>query len=131
MARTRKLDTATLMRLRDEGLTAVDIQQRLTQDGITVGIDLIRKRLSEARREALGQPASPPQQQRKGSATARRKGQMEEAISLLHALHADLSGVLGGWETSFAGSERYQRFEVAAEALEAAAESLEGLDVSW
>ena len=130
MPKTRKLDQATLLDLKAEGLTAAQIQDRLTNDGTVVSIDLVRKRLSEARRETLGQPASPPQQ-RKSSATARRQGQLAEAVNLVEALQSDIQGVLDGWAANFAGSERYQRFEAAAEALAAVAEELEAVDVSW
>ena len=126
----RKLTQKTLLELKAEGLTAAEIQQRLAADGVTVSLDLVRKRLSEARRETLGQPASPPRQQ-KTSATARRQGQLAEAMTLIEVLKADLRGVLDGWADSFAESDRYQRFETAAEALESIREELETVDVSW
>ena len=130
MPKTRKIDQATLLGLKAEGLTATEIQNHLAVDGVAVSLDLIRKRLSEARRETLGQPASPPQQ-RKSSATARRQGQLAEVVNLVEALKSDIQGVLDGWANSFAGSERYQRFEAALEALEAASDALEDVDVSW
>ena len=126
----RKLTQKTLLALKGAGLTAAEIQQRLAADGTVVSIDLIRKRLSEARRETLGKPASPPQE-RKSSATARRQGQLAEAMALIEALKADLQGVLDGWADSFAESDRYQRFEAAAESLESIREELETVDVSW
>ena len=123
MPKTRKLNQETLLGLKAQGLTAAEIQERLASDGVAVSIDLVRKRLSEARRETLGQPAPAPPQ-RKDSATARRQRQLTEAVTLVAALRDDLQGVLDGWSDSFAGSERYARFESAAEALE-------GVDVSW
>ena len=130
MPKTRKLDQETLLVLKAEGLTAAEIQDRLANTGITVGIDLVRKRLSELRRETLGQPTAPPKE-RKSSATARRKAQLSEAVNLVEVLKSDIRGVLDGWADSFAESERYRRFEAAAEALETAAEALEAVDVSW
>ena len=46
------------------------------------------------------------------------------SLDLIAVLRDDLQGVLGGWGDSFAGSERYERFQ-------AAVESLESVDVSW
>ena len=126
----RKISQESLLELKAEGLTATQIQQRLADDGTVVSIDLVRKRLSEARRETLGQPASPPQE-RKSSATARRQGQVAEAMTLIEALKADLQGVLESWGDNFSASDRYQRFETAAESLRSIMEELETVDVSW
>ena len=69
MPKTRKLDQETLLGLKAQGLTAAEIQDRLTNDGTVVSIDLVRKRLSEARREtwanrrhrpSSGSPRPPP-----------------------------------------------------------------------
>ena len=130
MPQPRKLDQTTLLALDAEGLTAVAIQQRLADEGTTVSIDLIRKRLSETRREARGDPPA-PRPQRKSSATNRRQDQLDEASKLVTALRDDLQGVLDGWGDSFAGSDRYERFQAAVESLESAAEALESVDVSW
>ena len=130
MPHPRKLDQTTLLALDAEGLTAVAMQQRLADEGTTVSIDLIRKRLSETRRETRGDPPA-PRPQRKSSATNRRQGQLDEAIKLVTALRDDLQGVLDGWGDSFASSDRYERFQAAVESLESAAEALESVDVSW
>ena len=130
MPQPRKLDQTTLLALDAAGLTAVAMQRRLADEGTTVSIDLIRKRLSEARREARGDPPA-PRPQRKSSATNRRQGQLAEAGKLVTVLRDDLQGVLDGWADSFAGSDRYERFQAAVESLESAAEALESVDVSW
>ena len=130
MPQPRKLDQTTLLALDAAGLTAVAMQRRLADEGTTVSIDLIRKRLSEARREARGDPPA-PRPQRKSSATNRRQGQLAEAINLVTALRDDLQGVLDGWGDSFASSDRYERFQAAVESLASAAEALESVDVSW
>ena len=130
MPQPRKLDQTTLLALDAEGLTAVAMQRRLADAGTTVSIDLIRKRLSEARREAKGDPPA-PRPQRKSSATNRRQGQLAEAVNLVTALRDDLQGILDGWSDNFACSERYERFQAAVESLESAAEALESVDVSW
>ena len=113
-----------------QGLSAVDMQRRLADEGTMASLDLIRLRLREARRNAQGEPPA-PQPQRKSSATNRRQGQLTEAINLITALKADLKGVLDGWGDSFAGSERYERFAVAVGELEGIAETLRDIDVSW
>ena len=130
MPQPRKLDQTTLLALDAAGLTAVAMQRRLADEGTSVSLDLIRKRLSEARRAARGD-APAPRPQRKSSATNRRQGQLAEAINLVTALRDDLQGVLDGWSDSFAGSDRYERFQAAVESLESAAEALESVDVSW
>ena len=130
MPHPRKLDETTLLALDTEGLTAVAMQRRLADEGTSVSLDLIRKRLSEARRAARGDPPA-PRPQRKSSATNRRQSQLDEAVKLVTALRDDLQGVLDGWGDSFAGSERYERFQAAVESLESAAEALESVDVSW
>ena len=130
MPQPRKLDQPTLLALDAAGLTAVAMQHRLADEGTSVSLDLIRKRLSEARREARGDPPA-PRPQRKSSATNRRQGQLAEAVKLVTALRDDLQGVLDGWGDSFAGSDRYERFQAAVESLESAAEALESVDVSW
>ena len=130
MPQPRKLDQTTLLALDAAGLTAVAMQRRFADEGTTVSIDLIRKRLSEARREARGDSPA-PRPQRKSSATNRRQGQVAEAVNLVTALRDDLQGVLDGWGDSFAGSDRYERFQAAVESLESAAEALESVDVSW
>ena len=130
MPKTRKLGQETLLGLKAEGLTAAGIQGRLADDGVAVSLDLVRKRLSEALRETQGLPASPPQQ-RKSSATARRKDQLSEAVKLVAALRDDLQGVLDGWGDGFAETARYHRFNAAVESLESTAELLEEVDVSW
>ena len=130
MPQPRKLDETTLLALDAAGLTAVAMQRRLADEGTSVSLDLIRKRLSEARREARGDPPA-PRPQRKSSATNRRQGQLAEAVNLVTALRDDLQGVLDGWGDSFAGSDRYERFQAAVKSLESAAEALESVDVSW
>ena len=105
MPQPRKFDQTTLLALDAAGLTAVAMQRRLADEGTVVSIDLIRLRLREARREAQGDPPV-PRPQRKSSATARRQGQLDEAVKLITALRDDLHGVLDGWGDSFAGSER-------------------------
>ena len=113
-----------------QGLTAVEIHRELEAQGIAVGIDLVRKRLQEVRRASRGEPPT-PKPQRKSSATNRRQSQLAEAVNLATALRDDLQGVLDGWGDSFAGSERYERFQVAVESLESVVEALEAVDVSW
>ena len=130
MPQPRKFDQTTLLALDAAGLTAVAMQRRLADEGTSVSLDLIRKRLSEVRREARGEPPA-PKPQRKSSATARRQGQLAEAVTLISALRDDLQGVLDGWGSSFTGSDRYTRFQAAVESLESAAEALESVDVSW
>ena len=56
---------------------------------------------------------------------------MYEARKLVTALRDDPQGVLDGWDSSFAGSDRSERFQAAVESLESAAEALESVDVSW
>ena len=73
MPQPRKFDQTTLLALDAAGLTAVAMQRRLADEGTSVSLDLIRKRLSEVRREARGEPPA-PKPQRKSSATARRQG---------------------------------------------------------
>ena len=124
MPQPRKLDETTLLALDAAGLTAVAMQRRLADEGTSVSLDLIRKRLSEARREARGDPPA-PRPQRKSSATNRRQGQLAEAVNLVTALRDDLQGVLDGW------GDRYERFQASVESLESAAEALESVDVSW
>ena len=106
------------------------MQRRLADEGTTVSIDLIRKRLSEARRAARGDPPA-PRPQRKSSATNRRQRQLAEAVKLLSDLQADLDGVVAGWGEGFAETGRYQRFDEAAQALQEIVALLEDLDVSW
>ncbi len=130
MPQKRKLDQTTLLALDAQGLTAVAIQRRLADTGTTASINLVRLRLSEARRDARGQPPA-PKPQRKDSATSRRQRHLAEAINLVTALRDDLQGVLDGWVSSFAVTERYERFQAAVESLESAAEALEAVDVSW
>ena len=130
MPQPRKLDETKLLLWNVQGLSAVDMQRRLADEGTMASLDLIRLRLREARRNAQGEPPA-PQPQRKSSATNRRQGQLTEAINLITALKADLKGVLDGWGDSFAGSERYERFAVAVGELEGIAETLGAIDVSW
>ena len=62
MPQPRKFDQTTLLALDAAGLTAVAMQRRLADEGTSVSLDLIRKRLSEARRAARDDPpASRPQ----------------------------------------------------------------------
>ena len=130
MPQPRKLDPTTLLFWDAQRVTTVEMQRRLAAQGTTASVDLIRLRLREARRNAQGKPPA-PRPQRKSSATARRQGQLAEAVKLLSDLQADLEGVVAGWSGSFAGSERYERFQAAVESLESAAEALESVDVSW
>ena len=130
MPQPRKLDETTLLALDAAGLTAVAMQRRLADEGTVVSLDLIRKRLSEARRAARGDPPA-PRPRRKSSATNRWQGQLDEASKLVTALRDDLQGVLDGWGDNFASSYRYERFQAAVESLESAAEALESVDVSW
>ena len=127
MPQLRKLDQTTLLALDAEGLTAVAMQRRLADEGTSVSLDLIRKRLSEARREAQGEPAA-PRPQRKSSATARRQGQLAEAVKLLSDLQADLEGVVSGWGEDFVETDRYKRFDEAAQALQEIVVLLEDLE---
>ena len=113
-----------------QGVTTVEMQRRLAESGTTASVDLIRLRLREARRNAQGEPPA-PKPQRKSSATHRRLSQLAEAMTLISALRDDLQGVLDGWGNSFAGSDRSERFTVAVESLEAAAEALGDIDVNW
>ena len=130
MPQPRKLNEGTLAMWDVQGLTAVEIHRELEAQGIAVGIDLVRKRLQEVRRASRGEPPT-PKPRRKSSATNRRQGQLAEAVNLVTALRDDLQGVLDGWGDSFAGSERYGRFQVAVESLESVVEALEAVDVSW
>ena len=130
MPQPRKLDPTTLLFWNAQGMTTVEMQRRLATQGTTASVDLIRLRLREARRNAQGEPRA-PKPQRKDSATHRRQGQLAEAVNLVTALRDDLQGVLDGWGDSFAGSERYGRFQVAVESLESVVEALEAVDVSW
>ena len=130
MPQTRKLDQTTLLALKAEGLTSTAMQQRLADEGISVSLDLIRKRLSEARRDARGEPPA-PRPVRKSSATNRRQGQLNEALALVNGLRDDLQAILDSWGDNFSGSDRSERFTAAVESLESAAEALESVDVSW
>ena len=89
MPQPRKLDETKLLLWDVQGLSAVDMQRRLADEGTMASLDLIRLRLREARRNAQGEPPA-PQPQRKSSATNRRQGQLTEAINLITALKADL-----------------------------------------
>ena len=93
MPQPRKLDPTALLFWDTQGVTAVEMQRRLADEGTNASIDLIRLRLREARREAQGEPTA-PRPQRKSSATARRQGQLAEAVKLLSDLQADLEGVV-------------------------------------
>ena len=126
----RRLDETALLFWDAQGLTAVDMQRRLADAGTIASLDLIRLRLREARRNAQGEPPA-PKPQRKSSATNRRQGQLADALNLVTTLQEDLRGVLDGWSDSFAGSERYARFQAAVQELEGVAEILGGIDVSW
>ena len=64
----RRLDETALLFWDAQGLTAVDMQRRLADEGTVVSIDLIRLRLREVRRNARGEPPA-PRPQRKSSAT--------------------------------------------------------------
>ena len=130
MPRARRLDQTALLFWDTQGLTAVEMHRQLEAQGIAVSIDLVRKRLQEIRRASRGEPPT-PKPQRKSSATARRQAQLAEAVNLVTALRDDLQGVLDGWGGSFAGSERYERFQVAVGELEGIAETLGDIDVSW
>ena len=130
MPQPRKLDPTMLLFWDVQGLTSVEIQKRLGDEGTMVSLDLVRLRLREARRSAQGKPPA-PKPQRKSSATNRRQTQLAEALALVTALRDDLQGVLDGWGDSFAGSERYERFAVAVGELEGIAETLRDIDVSW
>ena len=72
--RTRKLDPARLLELAAQGLTAEGIRAALESEGSNAGVDLVRVRLREARKEANG--TTPAPEVRKDSATARRTGQV-------------------------------------------------------
>ena len=113
-----------------QGLTSVEIQKRLGDEGTMVSLDLVRLRLREARRSAQGKPPA-PKPQRKSSATNRRQTQLAEALALVTALRDDLQGVLDGWGDSFAGSDRSERFQDAVAELEGIIEMVEAVDVSW
>ena len=126
----RKLDQTTLLALKAEGLTAAAMQQRLADEGTVVSLDLVRKRLSEARREARGEPPV-PEPVRKSSATNRRQTQLAEAINLVTALKEDLENVLDSWGDNFAGTDQHERFTAAVESLESAADALGEVDVTW
>ena len=130
MPLVRRLDPTKLLQWDSEGLTAEEIRRRFDDEGTTVGIDLVRLRLRAVRREARGETPA-PRPQRKSSATNRRQGQLAEAITLISTLKEDLQGVLDGWGDTFAVTERYERFQEAVESLEAAAEALEAVNVSW
>ena len=130
MPQPRKLDPTALLFWDTQGVTAVDMQRRLADEGTNASIDLIRLRLREARQEAQGElPA--PRPQRKSSATARRQGQLAEAVKLLSDLRADLEGVVAGWGEGFAETDRYKRFDEAAQALQDIVVLLEDLDIGW
>ena len=126
----RKLDPATLLFWDAQRVTTVEMQRRLAAQGTTASVDLIRLRLREARRQHLGVPPA-PKPQRKSSATNRRQGQLAEAVNLVTDLRDDLQGVLDGWGDSFAGSERYERFQAAVDGLDGIIEGIESIDVSW
>ena len=81
-------------------------------------------------RNAQGEPPT-PRPQRKSSVTARRQGQLAEAVKLLSDLQADLEGVVSGWGEGFAETGRYQRFEEAAQALQDIVVLLEDLNIGW
>ena len=130
MPQPRKLNLTRLLLWDTQGVTAVDMQRRLADVGTNASIDLIRLRLREARREAQGEPTA-PRPQRKSSATARRQGQMAEAVKLLSDLQADLEGVVAGWGEGFAETDRYKRFDEAAQALQDIVVLLEDLDIGW
>ena len=78
MPQARKLNPARLMLWDTEGLSAVDMQRRLADEGTMASLDLVRLRLREARRNAQGEPPA-PKPQRKSSATNRRQTQLAEA----------------------------------------------------
>jgi hypothetical protein len=130
MPQPRKLDPTALLFWDTQGVTAVDMQRRLADEGTNASIDLIRLRLREARREAQGKPPA-PRPQRKSSATHRRQRQLAEAVKMLSDLQADLEGVVTGWGEGFAETGRYKRFDEASQALQDIVVLLEDLDVSW
>ena len=130
MPQPRKLNPTALLFWDTQGVTAVDMQRRLADEGTVVSIDLIRLRLREARREARGEPPA-PRPQRKSSATNRRQGQLAEAVKLLSDLQADLEGVVAGWGEGFAETDRYKRFDEASQALQDIVVLLEDLDIGW
>ena len=130
MPQPRKLNPTALLFWDTQGVTAVDMQRRLADEGTVVSIDLIRLRLREARREARGE-APAPRPQRKSSATNRRQGQLAEAVKLLSDLQADLEGVVAGWGEGFAETDRYKRFDEASQALQDIVVLLEDLDIGW
>ena len=132
VTRTRKLDPARLLELAAQGLTAEGIRAALEADGITAGVDLVRVRLREARKEANGiTPVPQVPQVRRDSATARRKGQLDRATELLESLREDLQGVLDGWGDAFSESDRAQRFQAAVAILESVTAELADVDVRW
>ena len=130
MPQPRKLNPTRLLLWDTQGVTAVDMQRRLADAGTNASIDLIRLRLREARREAQGEPAA-PRPQRKSSATNRRQRQLAEAVKLLSDLQADLEGVVAGWGEDFAETDRYKRFDEAAQALQEIVVLLEDLNIGW
>ena len=130
MPQPRKLDPTMLLFWDVRGVTTVGMQKLLAAQGTTASVDLIRLRLREARRNVSGEPPA-PKPVRHSSATARRQGQLDEAINLVNALRDDLQATLDGWGGSFAGSDRSERFTAAVESLESAVEALEAVDVSW
>ena len=130
MPQPRKLDPTKLLFWDAQGVTTVEMQRRLAESGTTASVDLIRLRLREARRNAQGEPPA-PKPQRKSSATNRRQTQLAEALALVQALKEDLEGTLAGWGDAFGGSDRHERFTTAVADLEAIADSLDGIDVTW
>ena len=130
MPQPRKLNPTSLLLWDTQGVTAVDMQRRLADEGTNASIDLIRLRLREARRNAQGEPPA-PRPQRKSSATNRRQGQLAEAVKLLSDLQADLEGVVAGWGEGFAETDRYKRFDEAAQALQEIVVLLEDLNIGW
>ena len=130
MPQPRKLNPTALLFWDTQGVTAVDMQRRLAESGTTASVDLIRLRLREARRNAQGEPPA-PKPQRKSSATNRRQTQLAEAVKLLSDLQADLEGVVAGWGEGFAETDRYQRFDEAAQALQEIVLLLEDLNIGW
>ena len=132
VTRTRKLDPTRLLELAAQGLTAEGIRAALEAEGISAGVDLVRVRLREARKEANGiTPAPKAPKVRRDSATARRTGQLDGAAELLESLRKDMQGVLDGWGDSFSESDRAQRFQAAVEVLESVTAELADVDVSW
>ena len=130
--RTRKLDPARLLELAAQGLTAEGIRAALESEGSNAGVDLVRVRLREARKEANGTtPAPKPPKAHKDSATTRRTGQLDRAAELLESLGEDLQGVLDGWGDAFSESDRAQRFQAAVDVLESVTAELADVDVSW